>query len=130
MEVDYSIINNNLKRMNSNQKGGMRSVINHESIGVNAGIVDGLSCVFVNYYYNQNNGVIEYFGNLPIPSTIIENFLPGRLRLTFNDHNNGQLRIIEFSYEHPKKGNVCETAKLHLEKTIECFNNEEERKFR
>ena len=53
----------NLELMLSPEEGGMIALAGFESVGGNAGRVNGYNCVGANFYFNPSNGLIEVFKN-------------------------------------------------------------------
>ena len=99
-------------------EGNMLPLLSSESIGGNAGSYEKFPCIAANFYYEQNNGKIIYFGNFQnVPINIRSKYPEATFRLAFNP-DNCKNRIIDlFDFE-----SITNIAKKNMEQTISIYN--------
>jgi len=96
------VVESNLEKMIDSTEKGMQDLICSESVGGNAGFYGKRSCVCTNYYFNED-GIIEYFGNVQsVPEEIKERCYEGTFILALQlpaeiikAKGKGRARIVE-----------------------------------
>lgn len=112
------IIRKNLEKMNGNKDGDMQPLLITESIGGNAGKYNNIPCAGVNFYYDNSDGSIVYFGNVQdVPKKIRENYKRGTFTVAVDLKFNKE-KIVGIILE--SSGLV----KSILENTIKAYNEQ------
>lgn len=117
------IIEMNLERLTSSNQGDLGALKFQESIGGNAGVWQGLPCLAANFYYDEKNGFIIYFGNSQhVPQRIKSKYRQGTLRIAIN-FSNGVEKVVDLIAQ-----DLIGPAKENLEGAILAYNSIKENK--
>lgn len=116
-----NIIGENLKRMRSNEEGGMVHCLMAESVGGNAGHYEGIPCGGANFRYDGGSGLILYFGNSQdVPKEILPVSVEGIFRVPVDLTRCLPVGVSEAYL----KGNPSENAENAIRETAIRYNRE------
>lgn len=107
-----------MEKLNGEDVGDLGYLKCKESMAGNAGNWQGLPCIAANFYCDQKNGMIVYFGNWQnVPKSIQDRFKQATLRIAV-DLKTGIEKIVDvFNYN-----GITDRARQNLEETARTFN--------
>lgn len=113
--ADTDIITANLERMRQAKRGGMQYVLTGQ-VAFGASVFYDHNCTLVQYFYDEADGRMLYFGMSGVPANIKEHYA-GNLFIAVRSKSPAT-RIVKFNAPE----NASEHAKKNLEQTIDEYN--------